>query len=85
MQQLPSEVAELYELVNWKGGRRQVFGRFGLVDLDKLTVAKANNLAAKGFKKLRLKQAPEAAPQVIEPEDQTTDQPSESSKRKGRP
>lgn len=50
---LPTDVAKKYELVDWKGGSRQVFGRFGVVDLNTLTVKQAEKLVRMGFPKLR--------------------------------
>lgn len=43
---------EGFQLVDWVGGHRQVFGRFGIIDLTTLTPARAENLIKKGFKKL---------------------------------
>lgn len=53
---LPAEVAAKYELVGWVGGHRQVFGTFGVIDLSKLTLRKADSLYTRGFSKLKLKQ-----------------------------
>lgn len=56
--QLPSEVAKVFDLVNWTGGVKQDFGPvFGTVDLSTLTVQKAENLVRKGFTKLARKVA----------------------------
>jgi len=52
---LPSELSEEYEVINWKGSHRQVFGRFGVVDLSKLTKKRAEKLIQSGFSKLRRK------------------------------
>lgn len=52
---LPKEVAEHYELVGWKGGPVQVFGRFGVVDLNNLTLRRAQKLVKMGFTKLKAK------------------------------
>lgn len=57
---LPDEVAQEYELVNWKGGAVQNFGRFGLVNLNTLTLAQARQLHAKGFSKLQVRKKPKA-------------------------
>lgn len=57
---LPKPVAEKYELVNWKGGAKQYFGSFGTVDLEKLTVQRADRLVAMGFTKLRLIEKPKS-------------------------
>jgi hypothetical protein len=59
---LPKEVAEHYELVGWKGGPVQVFGRFGVVDINKLTLRHARNLVNRGFKKLKAKPPSKAKP-----------------------
>lgn len=50
---LPPEVAEKIEVINWTGGHRQVFGRFGIVDLTTMTVSHAESLIARGFTKLK--------------------------------
>ncbi len=50
--QLSDEVAALYQLKNWKGGTRQDFGRFGIVDLSTMTVKSAARLVSMGFPKL---------------------------------
>jgi hypothetical protein len=57
---LPDEVAQEYELVNWTGGAVQNFGRFGLVNLNTLTLAQARQLHAKGFSKLQVRKKPKA-------------------------
>jgi hypothetical protein len=49
---LPKEVAEKFALKGWVGGHRQIFGRFGVVDLKELTVARAEALVKAGFSKL---------------------------------
>jgi hypothetical protein len=38
--------------VDWKGGHKQVFGKFGTVDLTTLTLGRARKLIRQGFKKL---------------------------------
>jgi len=53
--QLPPDVAEKFELVNWTGGARQVFGHFGTIDLRTLTVGHATELVQRGFSKLKRK------------------------------
>lgn len=58
---LPSEVAAEFELINWVGGHRQDFGRFGIVDLERITLAQANRLVNQGFSKLQRKVKPEKA------------------------
>ena len=62
---LPVEVAEHYDLVGWKGGPIQVFGKFGVVNINTLTLRKAEKLVAKGFTKLAPKEIPT---QPAEPE-----------------
>lgn len=53
---LPAEVAAKYELVGWTGGHHQHFGpRFGDVNLKTISLAQADALVAKGFKKLQPK------------------------------
>lgn len=52
---LPTEVAAKYDLVNWTGSHRQVFGAFGTIDLTELTLEKADRLYKRKFPKLRLK------------------------------
>lgn len=56
--QLPAEVAAKYELVDWVGGHRQIFGKHGVVDLQTITLARADKLFRDGFKKLKLKSKP---------------------------
>jgi hypothetical protein len=68
-QKLPAAVAAKYEIVGWTGGRRQFFGaRFGLVDLDTITIEQADALARKGFKKIKLLETP-VMKQAKEPAD----------------
>lgn len=52
---LPEDVAEKFEVKNWKGGHRQDFGLFGVVDLINLTIPKAERLVKRGFSKLVIK------------------------------
>lgn len=52
---LPAEVAEKFTLVNWVGGHRQNFGKFGVIDLTKITVDQATSLVKRGFTKLKAK------------------------------
>lgn len=52
---LPAEVAALYEVVNWQGGHRQHFGRYGIVDLKNMTITRADRLVNTKFSKLRRK------------------------------
>ena len=63
---LPAEVAEKFELVDWEGSSIQIFGKFGRIDLEKMTVKKAEQLVKRGFKKLKLKAV---APAVVETAD----------------
>lgn len=51
---LSKETAEVVEVVNWVGGHRQDFGRFGIVDLKTLKPGVAQRLVRQGFSKLRL-------------------------------
>lgn len=60
---LNKTVAEKYEVVNWKGGHVQDFGKFGVVDLSKLTIPDADALVKIGFQKLRLKATQKATVQ----------------------
>jgi len=59
---LPADVAEKYELVGWVGGDTQVFGKHGTISVKNMTLRQAERLVAGGFKKLRAKAAPDAAP-----------------------
>lgn len=61
---LTKEVAVQFEVVDWKGGHAQEFGKFGLVDLKTLTIAQAERLVKFGFSKLRKKK-----PTVIDTEE----------------
>lgn len=63
---LPKEVSEKFELVNWKGGPVQLFGRFGKVDITKLTVKRAEALVANGFSKLKTKPTKKASKKTEE-------------------
>ncbi|MEL6968630.1 MAG: hypothetical protein AAFO02_00565 [Bacteroidota bacterium] len=49
---LPAAVAEHYEVVNWQGGHTQVFGKFGTVDLQQMTLTRAQRLVNTKFSKL---------------------------------
>jgi hypothetical protein len=51
MPQLPKDLRDKYELKNWPGrGTRQIFGpKFRVVDLEKITEAKAERLIQMGF------------------------------------
>lgn len=52
---LPPETASSFELVDWKGGAKQVFGIYGTVDVSTLTPAQASRLVMRGFKKIKRK------------------------------
>lgn len=52
--ELPKELKG-FELNGWVGSPRQYFGKFGIVDLTKLTEVRANALVAGGFKKIKKK------------------------------
>jgi hypothetical protein len=52
---LPKAVAKHFDLVDWVGGHRQNFGRFGNIDLKTLTLDQAKRLAKAGFSKLKAK------------------------------
>lgn len=52
---LPTETAAAYEIVGWKGGPEQNFGRLGNINLEKLGLQRANSLVMKGFKKIKRK------------------------------
>jgi hypothetical protein len=53
---LPAEVAQKYRLKHsWQGNAKQYFGRFGWVDITTLTLAQADSLYAKGWRKIELK------------------------------
>ena len=54
-QVLRQEVAERFEIVDWWGGNRQNFGKFGIVDLSTMTVAQAQRLVNMGFTKIKPK------------------------------
>ena len=54
--ELPKEVAKDYELVKWVGGPRQLFGKFGIIDVTTLTPEKAAILVEKGWRRLRKKE-----------------------------
>ena len=57
MAKLNNTVASQFELVNWTGGKRQIFGKkFGVVDLEKMTIPQAEKLVQMGFKKLKKKE-----------------------------
>ncbi|HQU52016.1 MAG TPA: hypothetical protein PK643_03340 [Saprospiraceae bacterium] len=49
---LSKEVADQFKVTDWSGGHRQVFGRFGVIDLKELTITRANALVEMGFRKL---------------------------------
>lgn len=47
------DTAAKFETVGWVGGSKQIFGKFGKVDLAKVTPAQAESLVKRGFKKIR--------------------------------
>lgn len=54
---LPAEVAAKYDLVDYgNGGPKQVWGKHGTVDLETLTLKRADRLYAEGWPKLKLKE-----------------------------
>ena len=63
---LKKDVAKKFQTVNWKGGDAQIFGRFGTVDLSKLTIKQAENLIKRGFSKLAKKKKVEEV-EVVTP------------------
>jgi|GEM_PF-2749344 len=52
---LSEVISKDFELVNWVGGHRQEFGKFGVIDLTKLTPQRATSLIQRGFSKLKAK------------------------------
>jgi len=50
---LPAEVAKHYKLVNYKGGAKQFWGKFGKIDISTLTLKQADLLAQRGWTKLK--------------------------------
>ena len=61
--QLPKEVAEKYELVNYgPGSARQRWGKYGVIDIDQLTLEKADRLYKSKWPKLALKEQGKTAP-----------------------
>lgn len=55
---LPAEVAQKYELVNYgTGSHRQRWGKYGIIDVNELTLEKADRLHKAGWPKLKLKPA----------------------------
>ena len=61
---LQPEVAAKFEVIDWPGKAESVnFGRFGDVNLRTLTVAGAESLVKRGFRKLRRREAA-AAPKA---------------------
>jgi len=53
--QLPAETAEKYEIIDWVGGNRQYFGKFGIIDIKQLTPRRAGQLVRMKFKKIKEK------------------------------
>lgn len=64
----PPEWASRFRLKGWKGGPRQVFGKFGEVDLTTLTIAKAERLIARGFDKIEIIRTVEKSYKKSEPD-----------------
>lgn len=59
--QLPAEVAKHYQLVNYKGSTKQFWGKFGSIDISRLTLQQANALYQRGWTKLKkIDPAPQA-------------------------
>jgi hypothetical protein len=56
---LPADVAKEFRLVKWKGSSRQIFGHFGLVDLNTMSIQQSERLVQSGFSKLQRKQKKE--------------------------
>ncbi|MEL7118625.1 MAG: hypothetical protein AAFO07_04270 [Bacteroidota bacterium] len=54
-------VAKEYKLVDWVGGSKQHFGKFGIVDITTMTLLQARRLVQRKFPKLKQKEAPKAA------------------------
>lgn len=52
---LSTEVAEKYELVDYRGGDTQYWGRHGQVTISTLTMQQADRLFKNGWPKLQLK------------------------------
>ena len=51
---LPAAVAQKYTLVNWVGGSKQHFGKYGTIDVTKLTMRRADKLFSMGWSKIAL-------------------------------
>lgn len=59
---LPAAVAEKYNLVDYgPGSHKQVWGKYGEIDITKLTLEKADRLFKNKWPKLALKEPPKAA------------------------
>lgn len=69
----PKELQSEYELVNWVGSHRQEFGRFGIIDLSKLTKDKVERLISKGFKRIQRKESAKSS--------SSSDKPTSTSKK----
>ena len=54
---LPDAVAAEFELHQWQGSHKQYFGRFGTIDLNKITLDQAERLVSMGFNRIRKKAA----------------------------
>lgn len=51
---LPEALKGKVKVINWTGGHTQVFGRYGTVNLTKLSLQRATSLVRGGFSKLEL-------------------------------
>lgn len=64
---LPPEVAEKYQLVNYRGSARQFYGsKLGYIDVSTLTLQAAERLVSLGFRYLKEK-PPKAAKKDEQP------------------
>lgn len=68
----PKELQSEYELVNWVGSHRQYFGRFGIIDLTQLKKDKVERLIAKGFKRIKHKEAAKSTASTTSTTDKTS-------------
>lgn len=59
---LPAEVAEKYQLKNWTTGPLANVGKFGTVNINKLSLVQAERLVARGFPYLVARPKKEEAP-----------------------
>ena len=61
---LPNAVAAEFELHQWQGSHKQYFGRFGTIDLNKITLDQAERLVSMGFNRIRKKSEKKATKAV---------------------